>query len=139
VSYAYWHPNAWLQTIIKKHSINMQWPYVHYMMLLVNSNWIIEAPRAVAPNTKYIGPMCPEAAQELPEQLKAWVEGPGPKGTVFISFGGTLQAPLKASRTLIQVIKSMPDVRFVWKLSVEDQLSLEPDLQEAALRQCINP
>eukprot|EP00775_Hariotina_reticulata_P014365 gene14365-14465_t len=129
----YWHPNFWLQRLIKKHKINMQWPYVHYMMLLVNSNWITEPPRAVAPNTRYIGPILPEPAQELPQQLKAWVEGSGPKGTVFISFGGTLQAPLKASRTLIKVMKAMPDVRFVWKLAVKDQASLEPDLQQAAL------
>lgn len=129
VSYTYWNPNAWLQTIIKKHDLPLRWPYVHYMMMLVNSNFITEPPRAIAPNTKYIGPILPEPAQQLPAGLASWVQGSGPLGTVFVSFGGTLEAPLAASRTLIQVMHALPNVRFVWKLRPEDQREIKGELE----------
>ncbi|WIA31125.1 hypothetical protein OEZ86_001146 [Tetradesmus obliquus] len=128
VHYAYWHPKLWLQTIIKKHNINMRWPYNHYMMLLTNSNFITEPPRAISPNMKYIGPILPEPAAPLPASLAAWVEQSGPLGTVFVSFGGTLEAPLAASRTLVRVMQSMPDVRFVWKLRREQQADIASEI-----------
>lgn len=128
VSNLYWHPNLWLQQLIKKHNIDMQWPYHHYMMMLVNSNFITEPPRAIPPNIKYVGPIIPEEPRPLPPQLQDWIDGSGPQGTVFVSFGGTLELPAAASRTLIQVIRAMPDVRFIWKLRQEAQAEVQQEL-----------
>jgi glucuronosyltransferase len=70
----------------------------------------------------------PEPAQPLPADLAAWVEGSGPLGTVFVSFGGTLEAPAAASRTLVRIMQSMPDVRFVWKLRREQQAEIASEI-----------
>lgn len=133
VSNAYWHPSMWLQTIIKKHNLTLRWPYNHYMMMLVNSNFVLEPPRAISPNIKYVGPIIPQDPKPLPSRLQQWLDGAGPKGVVFISFGGTLEAPVTASKTLVQVIGSMPDVRFVWKLRPEVQAEIQQDMLAANL------
>lgn len=128
VSQCYWHPKLWLQTIIKKHNLPLRWPYNHYMLTLVNSNFITEPPRAISPNIKYVGPMLPEPAKPLPTVLQQWLDGAGPNGAVFISFGGTLEAPAAATRTLIKVMQGLPDVRFVLKLRPNAQAEVIDDL-----------
>lgn len=128
VSNAYWHPNLWLQTMIKKHNINLRWPYNRYMMMLVNSNFALEPSRAIPPNIKYVGPMLPEDPKPLPIDLRQWLDSKGSSDVVYISFGGTLEAPAAAIKTLVTVIESMPNVQFVWKLRSEAQSQIADQL-----------
>lgn len=128
VHQCYWHPRLWLQTLIKKHDLSLRWPYNHYMLMLVNSNFITEPPRAISPNIKYVGPMLPEPAKPLPAHLQQWLDSAGPKGAVFVSFGGTLEAPPSAVQTLAKVMQEMPDVRFVLKLRQDAQAAAKDDL-----------
>lgn len=124
----YWHPRLWLQTLIRKHNLPLRWPYNHYMLMLVNSNFVTEPPRAISPNIKYVGPMVPTPAKPLPDDLQQWLDGAGPHGAVYISFGGTLEAPPAAVQTLSKVMQEMPAVRFVLKLRPEVQAEVQGDL-----------
>jgi UDP:flavonoid glycosyltransferase YjiC (YdhE family) len=121
---AFWHPRAALQRVIARHGLPQPWPYTKALLLLVNSNFATEPPRAVAPNTQYVGPLMPQPAQQLPPALGHFVDAAGPRGVVLISFGGTLQPPLAASRTLAAAMRGLPDVAFVWKLARADQAAL---------------
>jgi glucuronosyltransferase len=124
----YRHPSLWVQKMISKHGLNVSFPYLNPLLLLVNSNFILEPPRPVAPQTKYIGPILPNPPKALPEDLEAWLQGSSGLGVVYISFGGTLQAPLKASKTIIAAIQSLPEVRFIWKLTSAERNSLAAEL-----------
>jgi UDP:flavonoid glycosyltransferase YjiC (YdhE family) len=121
---AFWYPGSSLQHVVRKHSIPLQWPYTHPLMLLVNSNFATEPPRAVPPNIHYIGPILPEPAQALPEDLEAFLSASGSSGAVLVSFGGTLQAPLAASKALVSAMSALQPIRFVWKVSKTDQEAL---------------
>jgi UDP:flavonoid glycosyltransferase YjiC (YdhE family) len=121
---AFWYPSSSLQQVVQKHSIPIQWPYTQAMMLLVNSNFATEPPRAVPPNIQYIGPILPEPARQLPADLEQFVAASGESGTVLVSFGGTLQAPLAASKALVKAMAALQPVRFVWKLSKGHQEEL---------------
>lgn len=96
------------------------------------SHFVLEAPRALAPNTKYIGPMLPSPPKPLPPGLASWMDGCPDPGCVYVSFGGMLQAPLAASRTLAAAMAAMPGVRFVWSLSLEQQVALSEQLASLA-------
>lgn len=121
---AFWHPSSSLQHVVRKHSIPIQWPYTRPLMLLVNSNFATEPPRAVPPNIQYIGPILPEPAKTLPADLEAFLAGFGTDGAVLVSFGGTLQAPLSASAALVRVMSALQPVRFIWKVSHAHQEAL---------------
>lgn len=121
---AFWHPSSSLQQVIRKHGIPVQWPYTRPLMLLVNSNFATEPPRAVPPNVQYIGPILPEPARALPADLDAFLAAAGASSAVLVSFGGTLQAPLSASITLVQAMSALQPVRFVWQVSRDLQESL---------------
>jgi len=72
----------------------------------------------------------------LPEQLKAWVEGSGPKGIRCSSaLEGHPASPFEGQQDIDPGHQEAMAEMYALcgKLSVEDQLSLEPDLQEAAL------
>jgi hypothetical protein len=56
------------------------------------------------------------------------MESASPLGVVYISFGSTYQAPLSASRAIISTIRSMPDVRFIWKLTEDEHRQLSSEL-----------
>eukprot|EP00877_Chromochloris_zofingiensis_P011542 jgi/Chrzof1/6641/Cz19g04010.t1 len=124
----YRHPALFVQQMIKKHSLNISYPYLKPLLLLVNSNWVLEPPRPIAPQTKYIGPILPTPANPLPQELQEWADGSGALGLVYISFGGTLQAPISASRTVVRAMASLPDVRFIWKLTEAEHQRLHADL-----------
>ena len=124
----YRHPSLWVQQMIYKHNLNITFPYLNPLLLLVNSNFILEPPRPVAPQTKYIGPILPNPPKRLPEDLEAWLQGSIDLGVVYISFGGTLQAPFKASRTILSAIQSLPQVRFIWKLTSTERNKLATEL-----------
>lgn len=121
---AFWYPDSSLQHVVRKHSIPIQWPYTHPLMVLVNSNFATEPPRAVPPNIQYIGPILPEPAQALPENLESFLSASGTSGAVLVSFGGTLQAPLSASKALVNAMSALQPVRFVWKVSKSHQEAL---------------
>jgi hypothetical protein len=121
---AFWYPGSSLQQVVRKHSIPIQWPYTHPLMLLVNSNFATEPPRAVPPNIHYIGPILPEPAQALPEDLELFLSASATSGAVLVSFGGTLQAPLAASKALVSAMSALQPVRFVWKVSQTNQDAL---------------
>jgi len=124
---AFWHPSSSLQQVVAKHNVPIKWPYTQALMVLVNSNFALEPPRAIPPNIQYIGPILPEPPQALQQNLDEFVSKAGPLGVVLVSFGGTLQAPLSTSRMLIRVIQALPDVQFVWKLTKGDQAALAAD------------
>jgi UDP:flavonoid glycosyltransferase YjiC (YdhE family) len=128
---AFWHPNSSLQQVIAKHSIPIQWPYTQALMVLVNSNFATEPPRAIPPNIQYVGPILPEPAKQLPTDLQQFVADSGEAGTVLVSFGGTLQAPLAASKALVPAMAALQPVRFVWKLSKahQEQLAAATDVK----------
>jgi UDP:flavonoid glycosyltransferase YjiC (YdhE family) len=106
-------------------------PYTQPLLELVNSNFVTEPPRPVGPMIKYTGPILPSPARALPDDLEAWVAGAGELGTVFVSFGSTLAAPLAASRTLLRAMAMVPDARFVWRLSEDEQGALAAELADA--------
>jgi UDP:flavonoid glycosyltransferase YjiC (YdhE family) len=121
---AFWHPSTSLQQVVRKHHIPIQWPYTRALMVLVNSNFATEPPRAIPPNIQYVGPILPEPAQPLPGDLEQFLAAAGPHGAVLVSFGGTLQAPLAASKALVKAMAALQPVRFVWKLSAAHQAAL---------------
>ncbi|KAF8068202.1 Ugt3a1 [Scenedesmus sp. PABB004] len=128
VAAAYWAPGGPVQRLVSRHAVPLSWPYTSYLLLLTNSNFATEPPRALPPSARYVGPILPEPARPLPARLADWLAGAGPGGAVLVSFGGTLQAPLSASRTLAAAMAAMPGVRFVWRLSGEHQAALAPEL-----------
>jgi hypothetical protein len=128
MDFVYYFPWMWVQNLIRKHHLSARKPYIRPLLLLVNSNFVLEPPRPVAPQTKYVGPMLPSDAKPLPQEFAAWMEGAGPLGVVLISFGGTLQAPTIASQTVLAAIKGLPEVRFVWKLTAEERQVLDGEL-----------
>jgi len=103
------------------------------LLQLVNSNFVTEPPRPTGPITKYTGPILPSPAKPLPAELDEWIRGAGPMGTVYMSFGGTLAAPLPASRTVLRAVEQLPGVNFIWKLTEAEQAALEGDLRAAGL------
>jgi hypothetical protein len=46
------------------------------LLLLVNFDWALEPARPVGPSTKYLGALMPRPPQQLPEELRAWLEAP---------------------------------------------------------------
>lgn len=50
-----------------------------------------------------------------------------------MSFGGTLAPPLAASRTVLRAIASLPEVRFIWKLSEGERAALGAELAAAGV------
>lgn len=108
-----------------------RWPYVGPLLHLVNSHFVVEPPRPVAPITKYIGPVLPRPAAPLPPGLEEWVSGAGPLGTVLVSFGNTLAAPAAASRTVLRAAALLPEARILWKLSAPEAAALGPELAAA--------
>lgn len=121
---AFWHPSSSLQQVVRKHGIPVRWPYTRALMLLVNSNFATEPPRAVPPNVRYIGPILPEPPRTLPADLEAFLAAAGTSGAVLVSFGGTLQAPLSASIALTEAMSALQPVRFIWKVSRDQQEAL---------------
>jgi hypothetical protein len=132
------------------------WPYSPGpLLLLVNSNFALEAPRPIAPLARYVGPVLPAEGRPLPERLRKWIEdeeveeeegvvGSGGGGNVaLVSFGGSLRAPLGASRVVLDALmrvafgegydlvglmqregRPRPRARFLWKLTEEEQREL---------------
>lgn len=45
------------------------------LLLLVNFDWALEPARPIGPAIKYLGPLMPREPAELPEDLRAWLEG----------------------------------------------------------------
>lgn len=97
-----YNPLGLFMATANRFSVGWRFPYDNFMLLLVNSHFVLEPPRAIAPNTKYVGPLLPTPAQPLPQQLQEWVEGSGPLGCVFISFGGSLQVSCSSSSSRVR-------------------------------------
>jgi UDP:flavonoid glycosyltransferase YjiC (YdhE family) len=127
LAYTYWGRFGGLQRLLRRHGLSLPWPYASPLLLLVNSNFVLEPPRAIPPNIKYVGPVLPAAPAPLPDTLRSWLDG-ATAGAVLVSFGGTLSAPLSASITLAAVMRAMPGVRFVWKLTKAEAAQLSPQL-----------
>lgn len=49
------------------------------LLLLVNFDWALEPARPVGPSTKHLGALMPRPPQQLPEELRAWLEAPSDK------------------------------------------------------------
>jgi glucuronosyltransferase len=157
LAWMYGHPRGPLRAIARRQRVRgggkgaPLWPYSQPLLLLVNSHFALEPPRPTAPLAKYVGPVLPSSRpRPLPKELKRWLEGEdggggGNSGVALVSFGGSLRAPLEASRTVLdalmrvafgddykEVLKQQqpppqPRARFLWKLTPEEQSALDDD------------
>jgi len=152
LAWAYGHPWGPMRSAARRQGVAggggpPLWPYSQPLLLLVNSHFALEPPRPVAPLSHYVGPVLPAEARPLPGDLRWWLDGQGgggapPLGVALVSFGGSLRAPARASRTVLdalmrvaygdgyaslpwsELLAAEPRARFLWKLTLEEQVEL---------------
>ncbi|KAL9988788.1 hypothetical protein ACROYT_G003276 [Oculina patagonica] len=56
-------------------------------LIIVQTNFAIDYPRPLLPNTKMVGPLLLGPAKPLPDELEEFVEGSGDDGVILVSFG----------------------------------------------------
>jgi UDP:flavonoid glycosyltransferase YjiC (YdhE family) len=109
------------------------------LLLLVNFDWALEAPRPVAPNTVYLGGLMPKPPAVLPEDIRIWLEGTDGSSdallpTVYISFGSSFLAPDEFMPAVAQAVNAtVKHMRFLLRLRTQEQEAWETVLQRLSI------
>lgn len=82
---------------------------------LYQTNWVFEFPRPISTSTQMVGPLLPEPAKALPEDLQAFMDS-APNGIVLVSFGTTAQISTEMAQKLADAFAKV-DAKFLWKIS----------------------
>ena len=86
-------------------------------MVLVASDFAVDAPSLVPPHIEYVGPFTLEPPKPLPADLEEFVAGAGERGVVLVSFGTVVQlGSSHLMNGIADVLKELP-WRTIWKIA----------------------
>lgn len=88
-------------------------------MMIVQTSWAVEFPRAVPPSVKLVGPILPQPPKALPAELESFVsdsKSAGKLGTVLVSFGSQARVTQDVVDKLATGLGAL-NANILWKLS----------------------
>ena len=86
------------------------------LMILVASDFAVDAPSLVPPHIQYVGPLTPEPPKPLPADLEEFVAGAGERGVVLVSFGTVVKVGSShLLSSIADVLKDLP-CRAIWRI-----------------------
>ncbi|KAM4720524.1 UDP-glucuronosyltransferase 2A2-like [Anableps anableps] len=94
---------------------------------LIRTFWDIETPRPILPNFFYVGGLHCRPANQLPEDLEAFVQSSGDAGVVVVTFG-SMVTNLAADRAnvIASALGRLPQ-KVIWRYSGKSPATLSPN------------
>ncbi|XP_063335048.1 UDP-glucuronosyltransferase 2A2-like [Pelmatolapia mariae] len=94
---------------------------------LIRTFWDIETPRPTPPNFKYVGGLHCKPANQLPEDLEAFVQSSGDAGIIVVSFGSMVTNLTMQHANIIATAFGQIPQKVIWRYHGEPPTALAPN------------
>uniref|UniRef100_A0A3P9DAC9 UDP-glucuronosyltransferase 2A1 n=1 Tax=Maylandia zebra TaxID=106582 RepID=A0A3P9DAC9_9CICH len=94
---------------------------------LIRTFWDIETPRPTPPNFKYVGGLHCKPANQLPEDLEAFVQSSGDAGIIVASFGSMVTNLTMQHANIIATAFGQIPQKVIWRYRGEAPTALAPN------------